>query len=94
MGHFCVRCGSPLVLREIEGRRLEACPNDDFVLWRDPKVATAVVVETSGGIVAGRRAIEPAYGEWCLPGGFVNDDESPIQAAASMPGHASPPFLM
>ena len=81
MGHFCVRCGSPLVLREIEGRRLEACPNDDFVLWRDPKVATAVVVETSGGIVAGRRAIEPAYGEWCLPGGFVNDDESPIQAA-------------
>ena len=60
---------------------LEACPNDDFVLWRDPKVAAAVVVEAHGGIVLGRRAIEPAYGLWCLPGGFVNDYESPTEAA-------------
>ena len=67
--------------REIEGRPVEACPNDDFVLWHDPKVATAVVVESAGGIVLGRRAIEPALGEWCLPGGFVNDDESPVEAA-------------
>ena len=80
MGHFCVRCGSPLVIRVIEGRELEACPNDDFVLWRDPKVAAAIVVEAGGGIVLGRRAIEPGYGLWCLPGGFVNDDESPAEA--------------
>jgi ADP-ribose pyrophosphatase YjhB (NUDIX family) len=81
VGHFCVNCGAPLGLRVIEGRELEACPNDEFVLWRDPKVAAAVVVETAGGIVLGRRAIEPAYGEWCLPGGFVNDDEDPASAA-------------
>jgi ADP-ribose pyrophosphatase YjhB (NUDIX family) len=79
--HYCVNCGAELVPRDIEGRRLEACPNDDFVLWREPKVATAVVVQAEGGIVLGRRAIEPAYGEWCLPGGFVNDDESPLDAA-------------
>ena len=72
-----------LVPREIEGRILEACPNDDFVLWGDPKVATAVVVEADeGSIVLGRRAIEPARGQWCLPGGFVNDDEGPMEAAA------------
>jgi ADP-ribose pyrophosphatase YjhB (NUDIX family) len=65
----------------IEGRELEACPNDDFVLWRDPKVASAVVVEVDGGVVLGRRAIEPGYGLWCLPGGFVNDDEHPADAA-------------
>lgn len=81
MGHFCVNCGAPLVARSIEGRQLEACPNDDFVLWRDPKVAAAVVVEKDGGVVLGRRAIEPAIGEWCLPGGFVNDDEGPATAA-------------
>jgi ADP-ribose pyrophosphatase YjhB (NUDIX family) len=67
--------------RIIEGRELEACPNDDFVLWRDPKVASAVVVEVDGGVVLGRRAIEPGYGLWCLPGGFVNDDEHPAEAA-------------
>jgi len=82
MGHYCIKCGAPLVIRTIEGRELEACANDDFVLWREPKVATAVVVEAPGGIVLGRRGIEPGYGEWCLPGGFVNYDEDPAGAAA------------
>lgn len=81
MGHFCVNCGAALVVRTIEDREVEACPNDEFVLWRDPKVAAAVVVEKDGGIVLGRRAIEPGYGQWCLPGGFVNDDEDPATAA-------------
>ena len=80
-GHYCVKCGSPLITRVIEGREHEACPNDDFVLWRDPKVAAAVVVEHAGGIVLGRRAIEPGHGLWCLPGGFVNHDEDPKDAA-------------
>ena len=79
--HYCVRCGTELVTRVIEGHDLEACPNDDFVLWRDPKVASAVVVEVDGGVVLGRRAIEPGYGLWCLPGGFVNADEHPAEAA-------------
>jgi 8-oxo-dGTP diphosphatase len=82
VGHFCVICGAPLVTRVIEGREVEACENDSFVLWHDPKVSTAVVVEAEGGIVLGRRAIEPGYGLWCLPGGFVNYDEDPAHAAA------------
>jgi ADP-ribose pyrophosphatase YjhB (NUDIX family) len=82
LGHFCVNCGTALVTRVIEGREVEACPRDSFVLWHDPKVSTAVVVEAAGGIVLGRRAIEPGYGLWCLPGGFVNDDEDPAAAAA------------
>src|ERR1700724_1246835 len=81
MAHYCIRCGSELTTRIIEGRELEACTNDDFVLWRDPKVASAVVVEVDGGVVLGRRAIERGYGLWCLPGGFVNDDEHPAEAA-------------
>lgn len=81
MGHFCVDCGAPLVLKTIEGHQLEACPNDDFVLWHDPKVVSAVIVEGDGGVVLGRRAIEPGYGLWCLPGGFVNSDEAPAAAA-------------
>ena len=81
MGHFCVNCGAPLAVETIEGREFEVCPNDGYVLWRDPKVAAAVVVEVEDGIVLGRRAIEPGYGLWCLPGGFVNDDEHPAAAA-------------
>jgi ADP-ribose pyrophosphatase YjhB (NUDIX family) len=82
MVHYCVLCGTELVARVIEGREVEACPNDDFVLWHDPKVSTAVVIEVDGGVLLGRRAIEPGRGLWCLPGGFVNDDEDPWDAAA------------
>ena len=81
MAHYCVKCGSRLEPRVIEGRTFEACPNDDFVLWRDPKVVTSVVVELEGGVLLGRRSIEPGLGLWCLPGGFVNDDEHPREAA-------------
>ncbi len=81
VGHFCVNCGAPLVVQTIEQRELEVCPNDGYVLWHDPKVAAAVVVEAEGGIVLGRRAIEPGLGLWCLPGGFVDDDEDPAAAA-------------
>jgi 8-oxo-dGTP diphosphatase len=83
VGHYCVNCGVPLEPRLLEGRELEACPRCEFVLWRDPKVVTLVVVEDEDGeVVLGRRAIEPGYGCWCLPGGFVNDDEHPAEAAA------------
>jgi ADP-ribose pyrophosphatase YjhB (NUDIX family) len=69
------------VPRLIEGQTLEACPNDDFVLWRDPKVVTSVIVSRGAEIALGRRTIEPGRGLWCLPGGFVNHDEAPDDAA-------------
>ena len=81
MAHFCVNCGTELVPRMVDGREVEGCPRDSFILWHDPKVATAVVVESGDGVVLGRRAIEPGYGLWCLPGGFVNADEDPAAAA-------------
>lgn len=83
MAHYCVNCGITLEPRLIEGRVVEGCSRCGFVLWRDPKVVTMVVVENAAGeVVMGRRAIDPGYGLWCLPGGFVNDDEHPEAAAA------------
>jgi ADP-ribose pyrophosphatase YjhB (NUDIX family) len=82
MAHFCVDCGTPLEPKQVEGRDLEGCPRCGFVLWHDPKVVTIVVVQNDAGeVVVGKRAIHPGYGLWCLPGGFVNDDEHPAAAA-------------
>ena len=80
--HFCVNCGVRLEPKTVEGRELEACSRCGFVLWHDPKVVTLVDVETEvGDVVVGRRGIEPGYGLWCLPGGYVNDDEHPADSA-------------
>jgi ADP-ribose pyrophosphatase YjhB (NUDIX family) len=79
---FCQQCGHAMGSREIEGRIVPACPQCGFIAWRNPLVVTMVVVEAAGGIVLGKRAIEPGYGLWCLPGGFVNEDEAPEEAAA------------
>ena len=82
VSHYCVNCGTLLEPRILEGRELEACPGCGFVLWRDPKVVTIVVVEDErGDVIVGRRSIEPGYGLWCLPGGYVNDDEHPADSA-------------
>jgi len=80
--HYCVNCGARLQPRIVEDRELEACPNCPFILWHDPKVVTMVVVEDERGeVIFGRRGIEPGYGRWCLPGGYVNDDEHPADSA-------------
>jgi ADP-ribose pyrophosphatase YjhB (NUDIX family) len=82
VSHYCVNCGTRLEPRTVEGRSLEGCPECSFVLWHDPKVVTIVVVEDEhGDVIAGRRGIEPGYGMWCLPGGYVNDDEHPADSA-------------
>ncbi len=80
--HFCVNDGARLSIHEVEGRPLEACDRCGWILWRDPKLATATLVLDGGALVLARRATEPSYGDWCLPGGFVNDDEHPAASAA------------
>ncbi len=80
---FCPACGEPLRLRTIESRELPACPSCEFVAWPDPKVAVAAIVQDpEGRLLAIRRGIEPGQGEWALPGGYLDADETPAQAAA------------
>src|SRR5262249_40877740 len=82
VSHYCVNCGTSLQPRTLEGREVEGCAECGYVLWHDPKVVTLVVVENAQRqVVVGRRAIEPGYGLWCLPGGYVNDDEHPADSA-------------
>ena len=78
---FCQQCGHAMEPRDIDGREVPVCPACGFIAWSNPTVAAMVIVDTPGGLVLGRRSIEPGYGLWCLPGGFVNEDEAPIEAA-------------
>ena len=81
---FCPACGGPLeprVLKIGDPDRL-VCGRCGFVFYLDPKVAVGTIIRTGdAGLVLVRRAIEPGYGLWVFPGGYVDRGED-ITAAA------------
>ncbi|GIW40439.1 MAG: ADP-ribose pyrophosphatase [Candidatus Binatia bacterium] len=80
---FCCACGTALERRRFkEGEPERAvCPACGRVHYLDPKVAVGLVCAVGSGVVLVRRAIEPSYGKWVFPGGFVDRGES-LEAAA------------
>lgn len=80
---FCPRCAGPLAARSLkdgEPDRL-VCTACQYVFYLDPKVAACTICLVDGGIVLLRRAIEPQYGKWVFPGGFVDRGEQVADAA-------------
>jgi 8-oxo-dGTP diphosphatase len=74
---FCPVCGGCLenrLLKATEPERL-VCTTCGFVFYIDPKLAVLALVPYQGGLVMVRRAIEPGYGLWVAPGGFVDVGE-------------------
>ena len=81
---FCSHCGNPLerrVLKPSEPERL-VCPACGLVVYLDPKVAVGTIIRTAGNrLVLVKRAINPGYGKWVFPGGYVDRGESLVDAA-------------
>jgi ADP-ribose pyrophosphatase YjhB (NUDIX family) len=81
---FCPVCGKTLESRSLkqgEPHRL-VCTGCGFVFYLDPKVAVGTIIrDERDHVVLVRRAIEPGYGKWVFPGGYVDRGEE-VQAAA------------
>lgn len=80
--NYCPRCGHALEERKAFGRVRRFCPECDRVVFREHKVAAGVIVEQKGEVLLVRRRMTPRQGLWTFPGGFVDFDESPAEAAA------------
>jgi ADP-ribose pyrophosphatase YjhB (NUDIX family) len=71
----CPRCGSGI---EPAGGRAE-CGACGYVVYANPApAACALCVDEAGRILLTRRAWEPYAGMWDLPGGFLHEDEHPL----------------
>jgi 8-oxo-dGTP diphosphatase len=68
------------MIKDGEPERL-ACEECSFIFYQGPKLVAAVIFEFEGGIVLTQRAIEPGYGKWTFPGGFVERGERAEAAA-------------
>jgi len=81
---FCPRCGGTLERRLLKSSEPErpVCTRCGFVFYLDPKIAVGTIIRTdAGGLVLVRRAIDPGYGKWVFPGGYVDRGETLMAAA-------------
>lgn len=74
---FCSYCGTQLTEMVFEERRRGYCQRCDSICYENPIPAVAaVVINHHNQLLLVKRAVEPAKGKWCLPGGFIEVDES------------------
>lgn len=72
----CPRCGAE---GEHRGDHF-ACGTCGHVVWANPAPAVQALVERDGRLLLARRARNPSIGLWDLPGGFLEEDEHPLDA--------------
>ena len=81
---YCPRCATELELRASGGPDPDrpTCPNCGWVHYENPTPTVQAWIDRDGEFLALRRADEPNKGEWNMPGGFVEVDESGPEAIA------------
>ena len=82
--NYCSQCGQTVALAVPEGdnRPRYVCMSCKTVHYENPRIVAGCVPEHDGEVLLCKRAIEPRYGFWTVPAGFMELDES-LPAAAS-----------
>jgi ADP-ribose pyrophosphatase YjhB (NUDIX family) len=80
---FCANCAAPVVQRVPPGDSLPrwVCDNCGEIHYQNPRMVVGTIPEYEGRLLLCRRAIEPRYGYWTLPAGFMENDETAAQGA-------------
>jgi len=81
---FCQYCGGKTENKIPKGDdHLRAiCTQCKAIHYQNPKIITGVIVEHKGKILLAKRAIEPRYGTWTIPAGFMELGETAQVGAA------------
>ncbi|GAA3577711.1 MULTISPECIES: NUDIX hydrolase [Marinobacter] len=81
---YCSSCGHTVEHRIPEGdnRPRYVCPSCETIHYQNPRIVAGTVPIWNGQILLCRRAIEPRYGYWTLPAGFMENSETTLEAAA------------
>ncbi len=81
---YCSSCGKHVTRRVPENDTHErwVCESCDTIHYQNPKLVVGCIAQKDGKILLCKRAIEPRYGYWTLPAGFMEIGESLAQGAA------------
>jgi len=78
---FCPRDGTALVPTRIDGRDRPACPACGFADFMHVQIGANAIVERGASVLLVKLSYGPREGAWALPGGLVESDETPEEAA-------------
>lgn len=78
---FCPLDGTKLVPTRIDGRDRPGCPTCGFADFLHVQIGANTIVQRDGGVLLVKLSYGPRVGRWALPGGLVEQDETPEEAA-------------
>ena len=80
---FCMRCGAVAepVIPADDTRLRMVCTSCEFIHYENPKVICGLLAIWEDKVLLCRRAIEPRYGLWTLPAGFMEIGETMAEGA-------------
>ena len=80
---YCSECGAQVTLEIPSGdnRPRYICSQCETIHYSNPKIVAGCIPVWQDKILLCKRAIEPRHGLWTLPAGFMENDESTVEAA-------------
>ena len=80
---FCSNCGAPVALKVPLGDSLPryVCGGCNTIHYQNPRMVVGCIVEWEDRILLCRRGIEPRYGLWTVPAGYMENGETTVEGA-------------
>ena len=66
---------------DLEQKKRKVCKKCGFIDYKNPKIVSGSLVVKNKKILLCRRAIEPSYGKWTFPSGYLDANETPEEGA-------------
>lgn len=81
--NYCSHCGARVSLKVPPGDNFprHVCDHCGTIHYQNPKVVVGALATWNDKILMCKRAIEPRYGCWTLPAGFMENNETCGEAA-------------
>ncbi|KAI9121956.1 hypothetical protein K1719_006645 [Acacia pycnantha] len=80
---FCQWCGGPTKhdIPEGEERLRAICTDCGKIIYQNPKMVVGCLIQHDNKVLLCKRKIQPSYGLWTLPAGYLEIGESAMEGA-------------